>query len=88
MELKDTVESMLSEDYKERFLAEYNQTRIRYEKLKSMCEAWDAGKLNFEPTCPRGLYSDQLHFMKCYLGILETRAIIEGVKIEDVIVSK
>ena len=34
MELKDTIEMMMSEDYKERFKAEYNQTKIRYEKLK------------------------------------------------------
>ena len=36
MELKDTVEMMNSSDYKERFKAEYYQTRIRYEKLHSM----------------------------------------------------
>ena len=29
MDLKDTVEGMLSEDYKERFKAEYLQTKIR-----------------------------------------------------------
>lgn len=34
MELKDTIEMMTSEDYKERFKAEYYQTKIRYEKLK------------------------------------------------------
>lgn len=30
MELKDTVEMMNSEDYKERFKAEYQQVVIRY----------------------------------------------------------
>ena len=34
MELKETVEGMTSPDYKERFKAEYRQTKIRYEKLK------------------------------------------------------
>ena len=34
-ELKDTVDGMLSTDYKERFVAEYQQTKIRYEKLKA-----------------------------------------------------
>lgn len=38
MELKDTVNGMLSEDYKERFVAEYQQTKIRYEKLKKFCD--------------------------------------------------
>ena len=35
MELKDTVEMMGSADYQERFKAEYYQTKIRYEKLKT-----------------------------------------------------
>lgn len=30
MELKDTINGMLSNDYKERFVAEYQQTEIRY----------------------------------------------------------
>ena len=34
-ELKDTIEMMNSADYKERFKAEYAQTKIRYEKLKA-----------------------------------------------------
>lgn len=37
MELKETVELMNSEDYKERFVAEYRQVKIRYEKLKNFC---------------------------------------------------
>lgn len=33
MELKDTIKLMESKDYKERFKAEYYQTKIRWEKL-------------------------------------------------------
>ena len=33
MELKDTIDSMISEDYKERLKAEYNQVNIRIIKL-------------------------------------------------------
>lgn len=36
MELKDTIDLMLSEDYKDRFKAEYYQTKIRYDKLHKM----------------------------------------------------
>ena len=36
--LKDTVEGMLSSDYKERFIAEYQQTLTRYTKLKAFCD--------------------------------------------------
>lgn len=52
MELKDTVEMMNSSDYKERFKAEYYQTKIRYEKLHSMLIKNEAGVLDFKPTCP------------------------------------
>ena len=45
MELKDTVEMMNSEDYKERFKAEYCQTVIRYRKLKNMLDRWDKASL-------------------------------------------
>ncbi len=53
MNLKDTIEMMQSEDYKERFKAEYYQLEIRTEKLKAMLDKWDAGELSFKPTCPR-----------------------------------
>lgn len=35
MELKDTIEMMTSDDYKERFKAEYYQTKIRYNEARS-----------------------------------------------------
>ena len=38
IELKDTVSGMTSEDYKERFVAEYQQTETRYLKLKTFCD--------------------------------------------------
>ena len=40
---KDTVNLMLSDDYKERFIAEYYQTKIRYKKLHKMCIKYEAG---------------------------------------------
>lgn len=79
MELKDTVELMTSDDYKERFIAEYCQVKIRYEKLKYMLERWDNGILNFTPTCPRSTYDLQIFAMKDYIAILEARAVMEGV---------
>lgn len=39
MELADTAKMMLSEDYKERFRAEYGQVAIRYQKLKAMLKS-------------------------------------------------
>lgn len=79
MELKDTIEMMVSEDYKERFKAEYCQVKIRYGKLKYMLERWDSGLLDFAPTCPRSIYDMQIHAMHDYIAILEARAVMEGV---------
>lgn len=36
MELKDTVKGVMRDDCKERMVAEYHQTKIRYEKLKKL----------------------------------------------------
>ena len=79
MELKETVTMMQSEDYKDRFRAEYWQTKIRYEKLHKMVVKADAGTLDFEPKCNIGLLRDQKRLMGEYLYILELRAEIEGI---------
>lgn len=81
MELKDTATMMNSPDYKERFKAEYIQTKIRYEKLGAMLKKHDEGTLEFTPSCPIYLLSAQYKVMREYLGILETRAVIEGVSL-------
>lgn len=78
VELKDTISMMESDDYKERFKAEYYQTKIRYTKLKNMVDNWDS--LDFKPTCKREIYLTQLDAMKAYLDILKLRAIKEDIK--------
>ena len=86
MELKDTIEMMQSADYKERFKAEYYQVVIRYQKLKAMILKWDNGELNFRPTCPRSTYDLQLRAMADYIAVLEARAVMENIQLEDVVV--
>ena len=81
MELKDTVEMMQSEDYKERFKAEYHQTKIRYEKLHKLAVKHDAGTLNFALTCDIRLLKEQKMHMGNYLRCLEIRAEIEGIEL-------
>ncbi len=81
MELKETVEMMTSEDYKERFKAEYYQNVIRYDKLASMLEKRGQGSLNFVPTCPISTYRMQLRAMKDYIAVLEARAVMEGIEL-------
>lgn len=85
MELKDTIEGMVSSDYKERFIAEYRQVVIRYLKLKEMLEKWDKHELNFTPTCPRSTYNIQIKAMTDYIAILEARAVMEGISLEELI---
>ena len=86
MELKDTFELMTSIDYKERFKAEYLQTKIRYEKLKTFNNKIEASLLSEnvkEPVhdCPLELLRKQQNLMGQYLGVLELRAVIEGVEL-------
>ncbi len=83
MELKDTIELMQSEDYKDRFKAEYFQLKIRYDKLKAMLDKWDTSQLNFKPTCPRNIYDAQIACMHLYLKFLDDRAKIEDIDIND-----
>lgn len=81
--LDDTIDAMLSSDYKMRFKAEYFQLKIRRDKLKMMLENWDKGEINFSPTCPREIYDDQIAGMNNYLSCLEERAEIENVDLTD-----
>ena len=80
-ELRETVEMMNSEDYHERFKAEYYQVVIRCQKLQSMLDRWDNDELEFIPTCPRSTYNMQIMAMVDYIAVLEARAIMEGVKL-------
>lgn len=91
MEFKDTIILMNSEDYKERFKAEYWQLKERYERLKAFNTKIDAanrtqyqhqtGKRVEMPKhdCPDDLLMQQQHIMGEYLHILEVRAVIEDV---------
>lgn len=93
--LKDTVKLMNSEDYKERFIAEYWQTKIRYEKLKAFNTKIEAAqRMRFseldskleEPAhdCPADLLVEQQHVMGEYLHILEVRAVIENINLDNI----
>lgn len=85
MELKETLELMNSEDYKERFIAEYHQVKIRYEKLKNFCNKIEVetmlGKEVTKHDCPLELLREQQKYMGLYLSVLEKRALIENVEL-------
>lgn len=97
MEFKDTIVMMTSEDYKERFKAEYYQTKIRYERLKKFNTRIKAAEITIEAAertgfmdnavempkhdCPVDLLREQQTIMGNYLHILEIRAVIEGIEL-------
>ena len=74
---------MIMEDYKQRMIEEYQQTKARYQKLHKMIVKHDAGTLDFTPTCPIGLLREQKSHMGQYLYTLEVRAEIEGIDLDS-----
>ena len=81
MELVDTIDLMTSDDYKDRFMAEYYQVKIRYQKLKSILDKYEEGPLDFEPSCSISLLMIQREIMEDYLNVLQDRAIVENIEI-------
>ena len=84
-EFEETVQMMLSEDYKARFVAEYRQTKIRYERLKKFYNRIEMAethpkKVEMPPhDCNVELLSSQMFHMRNYLDILDKRAIVEDI---------
>lgn len=83
MNLEDTKDLMISEDYKERFIAEYVQTKVRLDRLQKIIDAWYNNKLPgcFVPTCPMSLLEDQYQAMFLYVGYLTKRAKLENIEL-------
>ena len=87
MDLRETAPLMESEDYRERMLAEYWQTKIRYERLKKLTTRLEAERLRLLPGLPEQqpngtpaeVLRNQQAVMGEYLRILELRAACEGV---------
>lgn len=73
MELKDTVERMLSDDYHERMIAEYQQLGIRIENLRHFIFLYDQGMLAVKPASLRNTYQNQLDAMMTYQDYLTQR---------------
>lgn len=81
--LQETIPLMLDFDYKNRFVAEYYQTKIRYNKLHNMIVKCEAGTLDFTPNCPIDVLKAQANAMGQYLYQLEVRAQIEKINLEE-----
>lgn len=81
MLLEETIDMMISNDYKERFIAEYHQLKERYNNLNKMINNWD--NLDFKPSCSLSIYQSQISAMKQYLNILELRARVENINLNN-----
>ena len=79
MKLEQTVEMMTSDDYCDRFRAEYHQLTHRKNKLQKMIRDYRNGTLGFEPKCSIDLLSWQLRTMLDYEAVLKRRAEVEGI---------
>lgn len=84
--LYQTAEIMSSENYKERFVAEYCQLAIRVKKLERvLTRIQDKTDPNyFTPTCPIEKLAEQLCYMQNYLSVLDERAFIEDIDLPEV----
>lgn len=83
MELKDTVTQMVSNDYKERFKAEYKQAVIRNRKLVKIIDDYYKNVLSFSLDCPIELLERQQSILFSYIEILSDRAGYEGINLDE-----
>lgn len=88
LELKDTIAGMTSEDYKERFVAEYVQVAVRAQKLQNFLIkikfAKHFGQEEPKHDCPTKLLDEQLMAMLAYAIVLKQRAEIEGIELPKI----
>ena len=72
--------SISEHEWQARFRGEYKELKERHNKLHRMIVKYDAGTLDFKPTCPIDLLRRQKAIMGEYLNILEIRAEIENIR--------
>ncbi len=82
-ELHKTIYGMISDDYVERFKAEYYQLKIRQRKLEDIIVGAELGKLNVN-VVSLGLLKKQYNYMGKYASILRQRAILENIDLDGV----
>ncbi len=68
-------------DPRKRFLAEYWQVRLRYEKLHKIIIKLEAGTLKIKPKTSIEILIKQESLMVQYLHMLEVQAEIEGINL-------
>ena len=85
MKLQDTIKGMTSQDYKERFRAEYFQLQNRIEAFDKTLVDYRKGKLKFETKCTLKMMDGQMNTMIMYRTHLEAVAKVEDISLEEVV---
>ena len=83
-DLQETVYAMTSDDYKQRFVAEYAQVVIRANKLSDIINRYFNDTLDFKLECGIWLLVEQYMVMKHYIEILQKRAEIENIDLTTI----
>lgn len=77
MELKDTVERMLSSDYSERLRAEYDQASIRLEELTKFLDKYENDPKSVILDCPVYMLYKTKFYLELYRNALQDRLAYE-----------
>lgn len=77
MELKDTVERMLSSDYSERLRAEYDQASIRLKKLSELLDKYEDDPESITLDCPVDMLYRTKFYLELYKNALQDRLTYE-----------
>ncbi len=80
--MRNSVAFMLSDDYEDRFIAEYMQLVCRRDKLRAMLRSYHKGVLGFTPKSKINLLYTQLTIMNRYITVLRARAVDEGIDLD------
>lgn len=84
--LSQTAELMSSDNYKDRFIAEYAQVEIRTKRLERVLKSVEDNTCPkcFTPTCDIEILKTQFKNMNAYRASLILRAAIEEIELPEV----
>ncbi len=81
-ELHQTVKGMISDDYIERFKAEYKQLIIRLDRLRTIIYKAKTRKISFQLESSLQLLEAQASYMDGYASVMRDRAATEGINLD------
>ena len=80
--LDETIDGMLSKDYKERLKAEYRQLIIRLERLDTIIDDYNYYVIKYLDISSLKILKEQRYAMDLYKKALEVRAEYEGINLD------